>query len=71
MPKGYPMVRALNARAWAIGVPTASGFRARRVVWGWSRACEERRDEEELRSAVIMVRKQRRRLERKNGQGDA
>jgi hypothetical protein len=69
---GRPMVCARNARAWAIGVSAASGFLVRRVVWGQVLAREERREGEEVRPALIMVRGHlKRRWERKHGQGDA
>lgn len=50
-------VRARNCRAWAIGKPTSNGFDVRRVVWGRLLARAEKRPDEQIRVAVILVRK--------------
>lgn len=49
------MKRAANADAWAIGRVTLRGFRVRRVVWGRLMARAEKRDDEQIRSAIIFV----------------
>jgi len=46
---------ASNFRAWAIGKRRRNGFTVRRIVWGKLMASYERRDDEEIRAAVITV----------------
>jgi hypothetical protein len=46
---------AANHRAWAIGRQRRNGFHVRKVVWGLLMARSERRDDEEIRAATIMV----------------
>jgi len=47
---------AANYKAWAIGRQQRNGFQVRRVVWGRLMAREERRPQEEIRRATILVR---------------
>lgn len=49
------LVHAANATAWALGKQQGNGFYVRRVVWGLLLASEERRPDEEIRAAVIML----------------
>jgi hypothetical protein len=49
------MERAANNFAWAIGRKQRNGFHVRRVVWGILMAQAERREDEEIRAATIMV----------------
>lgn len=49
------MKPAINASAWAIGKRRRYGFHVRRVVWGLTLAREERREDEEIRAATILV----------------
>jgi hypothetical protein len=49
------MVHAANHTAWAIGRQQRNGFHVRRVVWGLLMAQSERRDDEEIRAASILV----------------
>lgn len=58
------MKRAANAKAWAIGRPQRNGFHARRIVWGLLMAQAERREDEEVRAAILLVEDQYKR--RKN-----
>lgn len=51
-------VHAANTQAWAIGRPQRNGFHVRKVVWGMLLAKEERRPDEEIRAAKIMVEKE-------------
>lgn len=51
-------VHAANTTAWAIGKPQRNGFHVRRVVWGMTLAKEERRPDEQIRLAKIMVEKE-------------
>jgi len=46
---------AANHTAWAIGRPQRNGFHVRKVVWGLLMAQMERRPDEEIRAASIMV----------------
>lgn len=52
------MKPASNSSAWALGRQQRNGFHVRRVVWGLTMAREERRDDEEIRAATIMVEEQ-------------
>lgn len=59
------MKHAANHTAWAIGRMQRNGFHVRRVVWGLLMAQSERRSDEEIRAASIMVEatfKRRRRI---------
>lgn len=57
-----PRELAKNANAWAIGRALASGrFVVRRVVWGLLLANEEKREDETIRSAWILVGRERER----------
>lgn len=58
MPKS--LKHATNYRAWAIGRQQSNGFNVRRVVWGLLMARSERRPDEEIRAAKIMVGEKRR-----------
>jgi hypothetical protein len=49
------MKHAANSSAWALGRQQRNGFHVRRVVWGLLMAQSERRDDEEIRAAAIMV----------------
>lgn len=49
------MKHAANHTSWAIGRPQRNGFHVRRVVWGLLMAQTERRADEEIRAASIMV----------------
>lgn len=49
------MKPAGNSSAWALGRQTRNGFHVRRVVWGLLLAQHERREDEEVRAATIMV----------------
>jgi hypothetical protein len=49
------MKHASNRNAWAIGTQKRNGFHVRRVVWGMLMASVERRPDEEIRKAVIIV----------------
>ena len=44
-----------NADAWAVGEQRSNGFHIRRVVWGLLMAQAEKRMDEEIRKASIMV----------------
>jgi hypothetical protein len=55
---------AHNSAAWALGKRQRYGFHVRRVVWGLTLAREERRDDEEIRAAVIMIEDQWKRRHR-------
>lgn len=46
---------AANPRAFALGTPRRNGFHVRRVVWGRTMAKAERRPDEEIRKATILV----------------
>jgi hypothetical protein len=46
---------AANYRAWAIGRQQRNGFHVRRVVWGRLMAQTEKRKDETIRRANIMV----------------
>ena len=46
---------AANARAYAIGQYQTNGFRIRRVVWGRTLANAERRPDEKIVRAIVMV----------------
>ena len=50
-----PLKHAANHKAWAIGSQQPNGFHVRRVVWGLLMAWSERRPDEEIRAATIMV----------------
>ncbi len=52
---------ARNAKSWALGEQKRNGFHVRRVVWGLLMASMEKRPEEEIRRAVILVGGKRRR----------
>jgi hypothetical protein len=52
---------AANRDCWAIGKQTNQGFSVRRVVWGRLLANEERRPDETIRRARILVRGERKR----------
>jgi hypothetical protein len=52
------MKYASNGSAWALGQQRRNGFHVRRVVWGLLLAWEEKRDDEEIRCAHIMVERQ-------------
>ena len=45
----------VNSSAWALGQQTRHGFHVRRIVWGLMLAWYEKRDDEEIRAATIMV----------------
>lgn len=47
--------RPSNADAWAIGEQRSNGFHVRRIVWGLLLAQTEKRMDEEIRKASIMV----------------
>jgi hypothetical protein len=47
--------RPRNARAWAIGRETRTGFQVRRIVWGRLAARFEKREDESIRAAFITV----------------
>lgn len=49
------MKHAANHTAWALGRQQRNGFHVRRVVWGLEMANAERRADEEIRAASIMV----------------
>lgn len=49
------MKHAANHTAWAIGRKQRNGFHVRRVVWGLLMAQAERRSDEEIRAASIMI----------------
>lgn len=49
------MKHAANHSAWAIGRKQRNGFHVRRVVWGLLMAQTERRADEEIRAASIMI----------------
>ena len=52
----YTFKRAGNAQAWAVGkVNTNNLFTVRRVVWGLLHAQYEKRIDEEIRGALIMI----------------
>jgi hypothetical protein len=53
-------VRARNADAYAVGQQERGGFHVRRVVWGRLMARYERRADEEIRRACILVESNRR-----------
>lgn len=57
------MKHAANARAYALGQQRSNGFHVRKIVWGRLMATAEKRQGEEIRAAIIMVRlpRQRRR----------
>jgi hypothetical protein len=58
----HDMRYARNARAWALGKQLHhGGFHVRRVVWGLLMARTEKRPDEEIRKAVILVGRKRRR----------
>ena len=44
-----------NKNCWAIGKQDRLGFHVRRIVWGMTLARAERRDDEQIRAAVIQV----------------
>lgn len=44
-----------NWQAWAVGRVTKYGFQARRVVWGRKLARAEKRPEEKIIRAALMV----------------
>lgn len=46
---------ASNWQAWAIGRTTARGFKVRRVVWGRILARHEKRSDEKIVAARVMV----------------
>lgn len=46
---------AANYSSWAIGRQQRNGFHVRRVVWGLLMAQMERRPDEEIRAASIMI----------------
>lgn len=46
---------AANHTSWAIGRQQRNGFHVRKVVWGLLMAQMERRPDEEIRAASIMV----------------
>jgi hypothetical protein len=48
-------IRPRNARAWAIGRETRTGFVIRRVVWGRLMARFERREDETILRAFITI----------------
>jgi hypothetical protein len=52
------MKPAGNSSAWAIGQQRRNGFHVRRVVWGLLMAWEEKRADEEIRAASILVERQ-------------
>ena len=52
---------AANAKAWALGKQQRNGFQVRKVVWGLLMASMEKRPDEEIRRAVILVGGKRRR----------
>lgn len=47
--------RAANTKAWAIGKQMGNGFHIRRIVWGLLMANAEKRIDEEIRAAVVMI----------------
>lgn len=47
--------QARNARAYAIGHPQQNGFHVRRIVWGRLMATYERREDEQIRRAIVFV----------------
>lgn len=49
------MRHAANSSAWALGRRQRNGFHIRRVVWGLTLAQVERRPDEEIRAATIMI----------------
>lgn len=49
------MKHAANHTAWAIGRKQRNGFHVRKVVWGLLMAQLERRADEEIRAASVMV----------------
>lgn len=52
----YTFKRAGNAKAWAVGrVNTNNLFTVRRIVWGLLAAQYEKRIDEEIRGAIIMI----------------
>lgn len=51
------MKNAANRSAWALGMQRRNGFHVRRVVWGLLMAWEEKREDEEIRAATILVEK--------------
>jgi hypothetical protein len=55
---------ASNSSAWALGTRRRNGFFVRRVVWGLTLAREERRADEEIRAATIMIEDQWKRRHR-------
>lgn len=64
------MKHAANHTAWAIGRQQRNGFQVRRVVWGFLMATTERRDDEEIRAASIMVESGWKRRHRKPREGE-
>jgi hypothetical protein len=48
-------VSAANRDAWAIGTPRRNGFQVRRIVWGRALARIEKRDDEQIRRARLLV----------------
>ena len=46
---------AANAKAWALGYHSKTGFRCRRIVWGRALAREEKRPGENIRRATILI----------------
>ena len=48
--------RAINHAAWALGKETKRGFHVRRIVWGRVLAREEKRPDETIRKAMIVIR---------------
>jgi hypothetical protein len=55
---------AHNASAWALGRRQRHGFNVRRVVWGLTLARIERREDEEIRAATILIEDQWKRRHR-------
>lgn len=53
--RGDGMKHPNNCSCWALGQQTSNGFHVRRVVWGLLLAWEEKRDDEEIRAATILV----------------
>jgi hypothetical protein len=55
---------AHNSSAWALGRKQRYGFHVRRIVWGMALALEERREDEEIRAATILIEDQWKRRHR-------
>jgi len=58
------IVHARNEKAYAVGKMHYGHFNIRRIVWGMVMASEECRDDEEIRSAIVLITSTKRRRRR-------